>query len=488
MKSVKRILTLLVVLAMVFVGAVALVACKPDDKNGDNPGDIPTEDGKVTLYWTVENTTELTNITSYYLCGTPNGWTEGDATYELKQVAGTKTFYTFMDPTLATGAEYKVLIGYNSNSPVDASNQGPFWSNEGYGKTWAAGGANSKVPDFAADAKTVDCGTIEFDGCLGEPIPVKNFDVRVSFPKGQLGENAVVFIMGHFSSWANKVSDTKIKAVRETSVTTLDTWKIHVDQMYAKEEAEYLVVVFPEGLSGITPVVDDDKSPNNGQPLPSADIANATVWNYFNAKNSGGIKICDNDDNAKTAITAVYENDYVDIANTVSEGTHPKAVDLDWKVENTKENEDKTVENLGNYNLDMYSREKTSVTFQVKFSAPVAANLHVYLAGMMEGWTGTEMTASADRKTFTVTVEITNKDLDTNLLATDGIQYKVVVSANAFSWDDNTRIDIGCEGDSDGGSTVLVQQGAKNFGQKFTSAEGTLELFGGAEITLLAAE
>ena len=95
--------------------------------------------------------------------------------------------------------------------------------------------------------------------------------------------------------------------------------------------------------------------------------------------------------------------------------------------------------------------------------------------------------ASADRKTFTLTIDILNKDLDTVLLAKDGVQYKVVISANEFSWTDETRIDIGCAGDADGGSEVLVQQGAKNFGQKFTSAEGTLVLFDGKEVTLPAA-
>ena len=437
----KKLLVILLALVLCFA-LVAAVACKPDEddpKPGPGPsGDIPTEEGKVTLYWKVINSTELTDITSYFLCGTPNGWSEGNTDYELKQLDDTDTYYVFMDADTATGAEYKVVIGYNSNSPLDKAQMGPFWANEGYGsKTWAPGGENSKVPEFTGN--TVDCGTIEFDGCLGDPIPVTNFDVKVSFIKGQLDTaKAEVYIMGHFSSWANKPNDAKIKAVLDTSKDNdknLDVYKIHVAEMFAKEEAEYLVLVFPNGI---------------GDPIEG----DVDIWAYFNREGSEAIKICDfskvKDDgshgNAVVAVDAMYKDDYMEIGNTLSE--EGVGIDLTKKVETVlKDKEGKETGSI--YELDVTAHlSKIEVTLKVTFSSAIAEGLNVYIAGEgMEGlaWGDStlKLTATdASRKTFTVKVSV---------LAGTKINFKIVICGETWSWDVQY-------GDGEGNASVTIDE------------------------------
>lgn len=452
----KKKALLAILLALVLcLGCVFAVACEdpnnPDDHNGDT-GDIPTEDGKVTLYWTVTHDTGLTNITSYFLCGTPNNWTEGDLTYEFKRVGETNTWYVFMDPTLAAGAEYKVLIGYNGDSPVDVANQGPFWANESYGKTWAAGGANSTVPEFAATDKTVNCGEIVFEGCMGEPVPVKNFDVKVSF-NSKLGDNAVVFIMGHFSSWNSKI-DGPARAVRDEAASgTLDVWKVHVESMFAKEEAEYLVVVFPNGL---------------GETIEDGDI-----WAYYNAKLGEAIKVCDAGQNAKVAVTGLYENDYLDIANTISAGSKAKGLDLSLAVMG-KDEEGNDNGLILDINADVAEVE---VVFTLTLTEALPEGKFVYLVGAMnaESWSGELMTASADGKTYTLTRTIKENALGS-------MEFKVVIldaeKGEAGVWV-YPRIVIGLDGavairtaESDG----VAEPG----NAAVEAAEGTVNLFGSA--------
>ena len=448
----KKLLAILLALVLCF-GVVALVACD-NDKPGPGPSggtEVPTEAGKVTLYWNVENTVELTEITSYFLCGTPNSWTQGNCDYEFKQLGDTKTFYVMMDPAVAKGAEYKVLIGYNSKSPVDKANQGPFWANEGYGKTWAAGGANSVVPEFTGDK--VDCGTIEFDGCLGDPVAVTNFDVKVSFIKGQLTDKSVVYIMGHFSSWANSATDTKIIAVKDTTKENsedLDVYKIHVDSMYAKENAEYLVVVFPNGLDGITPVDDDGNA--------MTDTSKATVWNYFNALNSGAIKVGVGKDasNATVKVSDLYTDDYMEIANTISQGSDARGLDLSKKVEDKNDKD----EALGHYSLNMNTiLPAVDVTLTVSFTTAIPAGAKILLVG--EGADGLkwaadtiEMTATDEtRKTFSVKIE--------SLPIGTVLQVKVIVfNGNADDlWNKDVNPNYGTDGAFDGQNiSVTIEQ------------------------------
>lgn len=476
MKNTKKLVAILVAVLMVVACVFVLVACQKHECESKCPecgkctnkdcteeackdkcqghvdtSKLPTEEGKVTLFWNVVNSVELTEIASYFLIGGPNSWEQGNTDYELQRLGTSSTYYVLMETAKATGAEYKVVIGYNSKSPVEPSAQGPFWANEGYGsKTWAAGGANSAVPEFTGS--TVDCGTIEFDGCLGDPVPVTNFDVKVSFVKGQLDTSkAVVYIMGHFSSWANTPNDAKIKAVLDTSsenAANLDVYKIHVDQMYAKEDAEYLVLVFPEGL---------------GEEITKAE-GTVEVWDYFNREGSGAIKIGvgAKADNAKIEVTDLYTNDYMEIANTISQGSTARGLDLTKKVENTKEvpkeggeeGETDTVP-AGNYSLNMNTiLPAVNVTLKVEFTGAIPADMNVYLAGTgFDGmdWNDSTLkfTASADRKTFTL--ELTEIPIGTVL------ECKIVVFGTTGDfWD----VNFGVGGEPGAGNMFVTIEGA----------------------------
>lgn len=491
----KRLLIILMALVLCLTLGFA-VACDPDEP-GPNPGpgpdtpsgDIPTQEGKITLYFTIKNVGTMNPKCSYYICGSffgeGTGWKEGNLEGKLTNIEGTDTYYCFADPSRATpGAGFKIVIGYNETSGVDVSQQGPFWSNEGFGP-WPAASADNTIPEYEAGATSVFCplnydpaeysDVIEFDGSLGDPVPVTNFRLRVSFVKGQLDpDKAVVYILGGFTSWANTPADERIIASYNEDVSEeVDVWELTIAEMFAKPDVDYLVVVFPHGLEGLTPLDDDGNV---------ADAATATVWYYFNAEGSDAIKVADGTANMKTAVTSSDNNQYIDLAGTISEayvGTPAKGLDT------TLVGEDGV--------LDMNADQPTvEVSLKVKFASAVAADLHVYLIGDLNSWNAVEMTANADRTEFTAKLTMYQRDAAALLSGAknerpDGAcQYKVVLATGAFSWEDTTRIDIGCAGDTDGGSEVLVKQGAKNYGQKGFTVEGPNELFDGAVIELPA--
>ena len=145
MKNVKRILTLLVVLAMVFGCLFAIAACKPDEEDpnkkppvGGDTTDIPTADGKVTLYLTAEFGETPAEYVSIFYCGGANGWIDGASkpgdvmgVSAMTRLGTTNTYYiqVALDTTASQYNEYKVGFGYNDKSPLPKDK----WGMQNYG-------------------------------------------------------------------------------------------------------------------------------------------------------------------------------------------------------------------------------------------------------------------------------------------------------------------------------------------------------------------
>lgn len=447
----KRLLIILMALVLCLtLGFV--VACDPDEP-GPNPGpgpdtpsgDIPTQEGKITLYFTIKNVGTMNPKCSYYICGSffgeGTGWKEGNLEGKLTNIEGTDTYYCFADPSRATpGAGFKIVIGYNETSGVDVSQQGPFWSNESFGP-WPAASPDNTIPEYAAGATSVFCplnfdpenvsDVIEFDGSLGDPVPVTNFRLRVSFVKGQLDpDKAVVYILGGFTSWANTPADERIIASYNEDVSEeVDVWELTIAEMFAKPDVDYLVVVFPNGLDGLTPLDDDGNV---------ADAETATVWYYYNAEGSGAIKVADGTANMKIAVTSSDGGQYIDLAGTISEeyvGTPTKGLDITLAKDGV---------------LDMNADVPTvEVTLKVEFSSAIPEGQNVYLAGSgVEGlaWDATtlKLTGDADNKVFTVKV---------NARVGATITFKVVVCGEEWSWD----VQYGGE-EADGNASITITE------------------------------
>ncbi len=496
MKNVKRILTLLVVLAMVFTCVIALAACQPEEEDpnkkppvgGDGgDSDIPTVDGKVTLYLTAEFGETPAEYVSIFFAGGANGWydgTKGDAmnVSALTRLGETDTYYIqiALDNTADKWNEYKVGLGYNDKSPLPSDK----WGMQGYGYTSdeAPSGLDNNTFKWDGSAKTVDLGTHHFNKAV--PAPERaNFTLAVRFSE-PLGENAEVYFMGAFTNPGWNATAGKATLNEDRTVATLALTQVVIASY------EYKVVVC-EDATQIDPEHKNDADGN-------LDVWNALYKTDYKSEDGKPVRafveVNVGGENLSVLFTRLNRNATVYLAGTTAaDADDPVAIDLSTAVVSEHQNSgvgDGTYDRKIDINA---TAAKNTVQFQIKFASAVAENLHVYLVGDFNTWEAVEMQANEDRTVFTVSIEMLAKDTASLLAGAnnsrpDGkCQYKVIVSANDFSWEDTTRIDIGCSGDSDGGSTVLVQQGAKNFGQSGFTADGVNKLFDDATITLPAA-
>ena len=426
MKNAKRILSVLIVLAVVVSCVFVLAACKKHEctskcetcgkcTNKDcteeackekcpghestpqapEAGDIPTEDGKVTLYWTIKHTEGIdTSYSAYYFVGGVTGWKTGadSLAYELKQLGTSTTYYVLVPfenfgTSLGTSGtdEYKLVIGYNQASGQDSSKLGVNWGNEAYNVT-KGDGENGNVTGALANAesgKALFVGEWEFSGKLGAPVPVEDIDLRLNFAANNelFTDKTVVYIVGgFFDNWGTTVSTADKKAVseatRNTSITAIVSYSVHVDSIIAAESIDWSAVVFPTGLGDKKPVDAEGK-----------EIAEPSVWDYYGIV-TNAIQIKLNGGNCVVGISEGDGGSYVDLTGSSFKGAE-EGIDI------TKA-EGKVLE-LGT---------PVEVTFTVTFSAALPAGVKVFLCGSGIGdiaWDGTNpMDASTDRKTFTL--------------------------------------------------------------------------------------
>ena len=414
MKNVKRILTLLVVLAMVFVGAVALVACKPEDDNGGGGnGDIPTTDGKVTLYLTAEFGATPADYVSIFYAGGANGWYDGTAGDAMGQSAMTRlgetnTYYiqVALDASANQYNQYKVGLGYNDKSPLPSNK----WGMQGYSyvSDEAPSGLDNNTFEWDGSAKTVNLGTHHFNKAV--PAPERaNFTLAVRFTEA-LGEHAEVYFMGAFTEpgWNTTAGKATLSADRKEATLAL------TDVVIASYE--YKVVVCED----VTQIDPEHKNDADG---------NFTVWDSlyktsyksendkpvraFIEFNAGG-------KNMELTLTRLNKNAKVYIAGTTAANADdPVALDLDEVVVSEHKNDGKAD---GTYDRKIDTVKTVEVTFELKFAAKLEG-YNVYLAGGMTGWQdGRLQLTSTDKITWTVKATI-----DKKLLGKD-VEFKVILN------------------------------------------------------------
>ena len=453
MKNVKRILTLLVVLAMVFTCVIALAACQPEDPTKDpskdpskDPGttppstDVPVADGKVTLYWTYKGT--LPSYGSiWFTGGMTNGFKQrpSEGVLEGQKIEGTDVYYvqTALDQSVNQWNEYALVIGYNASSGLPDGKLGVEWQDSlksDYCRTFPY--PSNATFEWDGKATSINLGEHTWkEANLPEPEEVESVELKITFAK-PLGENAQVRIMGVFNDW--DTTDGAIATANNDrtvySITLTDILCTGYDyKVLVCEDATHIKTAdFP---------ATDDAAAHKG--FADAEGNEVNVWDAlyetsYMSKDVDGtaypvrafVEINSNGDDMTVNIDKMFEGSYIDLANTVSEtieGTQvKKGIDLSLAVTQEHKSDDVWDGKTFDRKLDQDASEPTvAVTFTITFTTAVEGKF-VYLAGDMEGWKGTLMTASADNKTFSVTIEIKEKDLGT------GKGFKVVILDSAL--------------------------------------------------------
>ncbi len=419
MKNVKRILTLLVVLAMVFGCLFAIAACKPDEDEDKEPSggdsDVPTVDGKVTLYLTAEFGEEPAEYVSIFFCGGANGWLDGTKGGEvmtdsvMTRLGTTNTYYiqVALDSSASQYNEYKVGLGYNDKSPLPKDK----WGMQGYGYTSdeCPGGMDNLSFEYDGSAKTVNLGTHHFNKAV--PAPERaNFTVAVRFSK-PLGENAEVYFMGAFTNPGWNATAGKATLNEDRTVATLALNQIVIASY------EYKILVC-EDVTQIDPEHKNDADGNFDawNALYKTDYRNedGKPVRAFVEVNAGG-------GNLSVLFTRLNKNATVYLAGTTAEKDvdDPVALDLSEVVVSEHKNDGKAD---GTYDRKIDTVKTVEVTFELKFAAKLEG-YNVYLAGGMTGWQdGRLQLTSTDKITWTVKATI-----DKKLLGKD-VEFKVILN------------------------------------------------------------
>ncbi len=446
----KKILAILLSVVLVLGAVAVLAACKPD---GPTPGEVPTEEGKVTFYCTIEGY-EVPEYASPFLQGpyTSGGkWQPGE---EMKNVEGTNIWYAIIDITpeelLANyndetkdegkWSNYMVDLGYNAKSGLPEDKQGERGSYLKSDETAAPGGTDNPSYEYTG-GNTVNLGTQHFTlNPIAPPVRIST-DATVQFTEA-LGANAEVQIRGGFNNWGNDGVEAKA-----TPGADRKTWSLHLDGLIVSSY-EFKVLV----CTDTTQIKQDEHKD---------DAWNATL----------------EDGKTKAYIEVNYGGGNINYAFKNRDNGSPAYIlgdavlDLSTAVE--KPNDDNTVINR---QIDL--QDSIEITFSVSFKEALPDGYTVWIGGNGpfggSDWNKElfpQMT-STDRKTWTVTLNV-----DKALIGTE-IECKVCAQqTTAFDWD--VGYNWGENGEEHAGGNY-----------KFTLAEGktAYTLFENLELPAATAE
>ena len=485
MKNTKRIVAVLVALIMVVTCVFALAACKehkceskcPECQKCTNkdckeeackdkcpghssPAEVPVAEGKVTLYITAVFAEALPAYATVYYAGGATGWaTQGNA---LTHLEGTDIWYIqlALDSSVSQYNEYKVGLGYNATAGVGEEKQG--MDAYAYTSTEAPSGLENNKFTWDGTAKKVDLGTHHFDKQIPAPEKIKNVELRVTF-KEALGENADVIIGGAFNGWDWTNQATPVEG------TGRKTWSIKLNEIIIADY-QYLILVCPdttmiteetkndgvwgamfdpEKIADFVPQALAEEAEEEGEEEEAELKVHAyiKIYNVLNTSAGG---------NLIYSASRRDDNNHVDLF--MHEG-EIEPLDLMGDMVPTEDMENGV--SKGTYTLLLDTSKPIDVNFTVAFTTALPTWQYVYLAGSMEGWHGTLMTASSDRKTFTATITV----------GVGSYEFKVVVTPAEMAQDaENVWAVAGRKEVNTSNATVKVE------------AAGKLDLFEEAQV------
>lgn len=200
----KKLATLLLAIAMVF----SLVGCGQKDEPApveptQETADVPTEDGKVTIYFEMDEAFVPSDHTAVYYASPANSW--GSTLFTNKE--GTNIYYTMLDmpadvSTWQNGDaklyDYQIALGYNAASGVPANKQAIDWT---YKFVQETTGTDNPHFDWDGTSNVVFLGSgVTFDKDVPAAAPVENVTLTVTFAEA-IPENYVVYFAGSWNGW-----------------------------------------------------------------------------------------------------------------------------------------------------------------------------------------------------------------------------------------------------------------------------------------------
>ena len=176
---------------------------------------IPTEEGKVTLYFLFVDTetAKLADMPEYcspFITGNWNGYgTSPESASEMIRLEGTNYFYAQIAAGLDMGDNgYQITIGYNAASNVGTDKQGIDWNYKTTYSTENFPGLDhpvlTKLADNLYEAKAGDASGLGFAAFKPAPEIVKNPSLRFKITLNTdevFGENLEYVIKGDFNGW-----------------------------------------------------------------------------------------------------------------------------------------------------------------------------------------------------------------------------------------------------------------------------------------------
>ena len=458
MKNTKKLVAVLVALVMVVSCVFALVACdkhvceskcetcgkctnkdcqedackdKCEGHQAPAP-EVPVTAGKVTLYLEAVFAEALPSYATIYYAGGATGWAkQGNA---LTNLEGTNIWYIqlALDSTVGQYNEYKVGLGYNATAGVGEDKQG--MDAYAYVSTEAPSGLDNNKFEWDGTAQKVSLGTHHFDKQIPPAEKIKDVELRVTF-KEALGPNADVIIGGAFNGW-----DWDTHA---TPDATRKVWSITLDEIIIADY-QYLILVCPD----TTWISEETKEEDAwGAMFDEAKIANYVsaffpdgapdgykgthayfkIYNVLNKDVGGNLIYSAGRLDNENVVDLFMDKGVAEPLDILGFGNEHGPV----AVEDTKwdEEQQKNVP-AGTYTLLLDTSKPIEAAFTVTFTTALPTWQFVYLAGGMEGWHGTLMTASADRKTFTATVTV----------GVGSYEFKVVVAPSKMAEDSEKNI------------------------------------------------
>lgn len=345
-------IALIAVLCLAMLFTAACQPTEPDPTDGTTPsgttppaGDVnvPTEDGKVTFYFTLgEGSPAQDSFASYFLTGGVTNWATGNTgELEFQQLNDSNVYYCItdltIDPTASQGLDYQLLVGYNATSGMSQSEQGIKWDDSRKSDVSAApGGLNNPTYEWAEGQNTVNLGTHIIEKKLSAPKTIDTTLV-VTF-KEALPEGASVAMYGSMNNWGNSGVEVCICTVSEDRLSA----SLKLENALVADY-EFKVVVY----------------------APGVEVNSETQWT--------GTAYGAGDGNASFSIGTLDENEEIPVMRDV-EYTAPTGI---------------------------------SATLRVTFSEAVAEGSIVHMYGNFQGWGykegACEMT-SEDGKVWTITV------------------------------------------------------------------------------------
>ncbi len=448
----KKTLALLLALVLCF-SAVALIACNKCDHNfvdgvctkcgdkdpnykpngGDDNVDVPTVEGKVTLYFTLaDESVTIPEYASFYFTGGQTAFATGLEAIEFTRLNESKVYYVQIeyDATKTQADEYAIVLGYNAASGLPADKQGLKWVDDYKSDECAAvaypGNAKFTV---AAGANKASLGKHTFSTEVAKPERI-NTTLAITFLPA-LPETAEVYFIGSFNEWETK-DLTKSKA---TADANRETYSLAVSDVLCSTHY-YKVLVFLNGTANVVKPLDGKgeemdiwnwQRPDAAAPETTADGDDATTT-PAEKKYLAYIEISAGDDNLPVDIAKRHKNSVINLAGTLSEDEckgeiviNPRKgldildtanlTEVEGKktVVNETTGEEETVPN-GIMATKYILKSKKTLVASFETALPDTAMVYVIGSFLATDWTTTvgqaRMTIAEDRKSASVTYEM----------------------------------------------------------------------------------